>query len=93
MAVENWIHECARGMLAVDDLHIDLRNYLDEIEMYANLAAGSIQSRQVVAMALVQYHDRKELKSEVKRLRESFLDITTILKRLTSEAGWNPDDE
>lgn len=93
MAVENWIHDCARGMLDVDDLHIDLRNYLDEIEIYANLAGRSVQSRQVVAMALVHYHDRKELKSEVRRLRESFLDITTILKRLTREAGWNPDDK
>tara|TARA_R100001244_G_C5093132_1_gene116893 strand:- start:105 stop:386 length:282 start_codon:yes stop_codon:yes gene_type:complete len=93
MAVENWIHECARRMLDVDDLHLDVRNYLDEIEMYANLAGGSIQSRQVVAMALVHYHDRKELKNEVKWLRESVLDITTILKRLTREAGWNPDDE
>ena len=70
MAVENWIHECARKMLAVDDLHIDLRNYLDEIEMYANITAGSIQSRQVVALALVNYMDRKALLNTIDDLKE-----------------------
>ena len=70
MAVENWIHECARGMLAVDDLHLDLRNYLDEIEMYANLAGGSIQSRQIVAMALVNYMDRKAFLNAIDDMKE-----------------------
>ena len=70
MAVENWIHECARGMLYVDDLHLDLRNYLDEIEMYANLAGGSIQSRQVVAVALVHYHDRQAFLNKIEDLEE-----------------------
>ena len=70
MAVENWIHECARGMLSVDDLHLDLRNYLDELEMYANLAGGSIQSRQVVAMALVNYMDRKAFLNAIDDLKE-----------------------
>ena len=70
MAVESWIHECARGMLSVDDLHLDLRNYLDELEMYANLAGGSIQSRQIVAMALVNYMDRKAFLNKIEDLEE-----------------------
>jgi len=70
MAVENWIHECARKMLGVDDLYLDLRNYLDDIEIYANLAGGSIQSRQVVAMALVNYMDRKAFLNKIEDLEE-----------------------
>jgi len=70
MAVECWIHECARGMLSVDDLHLDLRNYLDDLEMYANLAGGSIQSRQIVAMALVNYMDRKAFLNKIEDMEE-----------------------
>ena len=70
MAVENWIHECARRMLDVDDLHIDLRNYLDDIEMYANLADGTICSRQVVAMALVNYLDRQAFLNKIEDMEE-----------------------
>ena len=93
MPVDCWIHECARDMLGVKDLPLDVRNYLDDIEMYANLRGGSIQSRQVVSLALVHYHDRKELERRIKRMEETFLNITDVLKRLTREAGWNPDDE
>ena len=57
-------------MLSVDDLHLDLRNYLDELEMYANLAGGSIQSRQIVAMALVNYMDRKAFLNKIEDLEE-----------------------
>tara|TARA_R110000824_G_scaffold120991_1_gene276798 strand:- start:950 stop:1147 length:198 start_codon:yes stop_codon:yes gene_type:complete len=42
-------------MLGVKELHLDLRNYLDDIEMYANFVDGSIASRQVVAVALASY--------------------------------------
>jgi hypothetical protein len=70
MAIENWIHECARGMLSVDDLHLDLRNYLDELERYANLAGGSIQSRQIVAMALVNYMDRRAFLNKIEDMEE-----------------------
>jgi hypothetical protein len=70
MAVENWIHECARGMLDVDDLHLDLRNYLDDIEMYANFMQGSIQSRQVVAIALASYRRIRLVEKGVDYLSE-----------------------
>ena len=55
MAQQFWIHDCARGMMGVEELPLDLRNYLDDIEMYANFMQGSIQSRQVVAIALASY--------------------------------------
>ena len=55
MPIESYIHHTARCMLGVKELHLDLRNYLDDIEMYANLVDGSIASRQVVAIALASY--------------------------------------
>ena len=32
MPLQYWIHDCARDILGVDELHLDLRNYLDDIE-------------------------------------------------------------
>ena len=55
MAQQFWVHDCACIMMGVEELPLDLRNYLDDIEMYANIAAGSVQSRQVVAVALASY--------------------------------------
>ena len=55
MPIESYIHHCAKAMLGVKELHLDLRNYLDDIEMYANFVDGSIASRQVVAVALASY--------------------------------------
>jgi len=55
MPIETFIHHCAKGMLGGEDLSIDLRNYLDDIEMYSNFVDGSIASRQVVAIALASY--------------------------------------
>ena len=70
MALQAWIHDCACGMLEVEELPLDLRNYLDEIEMYANLVDGSICSRQIVAMALVHYMDRKAFLNAIEDLEE-----------------------
>ena len=70
MAQQYWIHDCALQMLHLEELPLDLRNYLDEIEMYANLVAGSIQSRQIVAMALVNYMDRKAFLNAIDELKE-----------------------
>ena len=70
MAQQFWIHTCALEMFQLEELPLDLRNYLDEIEMYANLAAGSIQSRQIVAIALVNYMDRKEFLNKIADLEE-----------------------
>ena len=70
MALQAWIHGCAMEILQLEELPLDLRNYLDEIEMYANLVAGSIQSRQVVAVALVNYMDRKAFMNALDDLKE-----------------------
>ena len=59
MAENKWIHECALGMLKAtgekDYLTVGLRNFLDDCEVYAKAAHGSIQSRQIVALALATY--------------------------------------
>ena len=70
MAIQKWIHGCALEILQLEELPLDLRNYLDEIEMYANLVAGSIQSRQVVAIALVNFMDRKAFMNALDDLKE-----------------------
>ena len=70
MAINNWIHDMACAMLSLEELPLDLRNYLDEIEMYANLAGGSIQSRQIVAIALVNFMDRKTFLNRIEDLKE-----------------------
>ena len=70
MALQAWIHGCAMEILQLEELPLDLRNYLDEIEMYANLVAGSIQSRQVVAIALVNFMDRKAFMNALDDLKE-----------------------
>tara|TARA_R110002020_G_scaffold281534_3_gene497211 strand:- start:802 stop:1038 length:237 start_codon:yes stop_codon:yes gene_type:complete len=78
MPIEAWIHGVAAGMLGIKDLPLDLRNYLDEIEMYANLAGGSIQSRQVVSLALINYYDRQHLLKKIKRLEKILNDKKEI---------------
>ena len=70
MAQQYWVHDCACMMLNVEELPLDLRNYLDDMEMYANLAGGSIQSRQVVAMALTNYLDRKAFLNKIDELED-----------------------
>jgi len=70
MAIQAFIHDCACKILKVKELPLDLRNYLDEIEMYANLVDGSISSRQIVAMALVNYMDRKAFLNKIEELEE-----------------------
>ena len=74
MPLDFFIHECARSMLGVDELHLDFRNYLDEIEMYANLEHGSIQSRQVIALAIIHYLDRKSMLKRIEDLEERLED-------------------
>ena len=70
MALQGWIHDCACVMMGVKELPLDLRNYLDDIEMYANFMQGSIQSRQVVAIALASYRRIRLLEKEVDYLSE-----------------------
>ena len=70
MAIQAFIHDCAGKILRVKELPLDLRNYLDDVEMYANLVDGSISSRQIVALALVSYNDRKRLLELERKLNE-----------------------
>lgn len=70
MAIQAFIHDCACKILRVKDLPLDLRNYLDEVEMYCNLVDGTICSRQIVALALVNYMDRKALTKMIKKKNE-----------------------
>ena len=71
MVIQAFIHDCACKILRVKELPLDLRNYLDEIEMYANLVDGTVSSRQIVAMALVNYMDRKAFLNRIEELEES----------------------
>ena len=70
MPIQTFIHDCTCKILRVKEIPLDLRNYLDEIEMYANLVDGSICSRQIVAIALVNYMDRKAYLKKIKELEE-----------------------
>ena len=70
MAIQAFIHDCACNILKIKELPLDLRNYLDDIEMYANLVGGSISSRQIVAMAMVNYMDRKAYLKKIEELEE-----------------------
>ena len=75
MAIQAFIHDCACKILKVKEIPLDLRNYLDEIEMYANLVDGSISSRQIVAMALVNYMDRQALTSKIQELEKNLATV------------------
>jgi len=70
MPIESYIHHCAKAMLGGEDLSIDLRNYLDDIEMYSNFVDGSIASRQVVAIALASYRRIRLVEKGVDYLSE-----------------------
>ena len=85
MPLQYWIHDCAMEILGVDELHLDLRNYLDDIETNAGLVRGSIQSRQVVALALVNYLDRKELMRQIKLLQK---DVERLQGNTGPNEGW-----
>ena len=68
--VETFIHHCAKVMLGTKELSLDLRNFLDDVEMYANFADGSIASRQVVAIALASYRRLRLVEKGVDYLSE-----------------------
>ena len=70
MAIQCFIHDCACKILKVKEIPLDLRNYLDEVEMYVNLVGGTISSRQIVAMALVNYMDRKAFLNKIEDMEE-----------------------
>ena len=68
MPIESFIHHSAMSMLGVKDLPLDLRNYLDDVEMYANLVDGTVASRQVVAIALASYRRIRTLENDLDTL-------------------------
>ena len=70
MTLNCFIHYCAKEMLDTDELSLDLRNYLDDVEIYANLMDGSIASRQVVAVALASYRRIRKLEVGIKNNEE-----------------------
>ena len=68
MVVQAFIHDCACRMLGVREIPLGLRNYLDDIEMYANLMDTSIASRQIVALALVSYAKLQKIENNLQTL-------------------------
>ena len=68
MKAEPWIYSLARQMLGEEDLDSQLSDYLGDVETFASLAHGSIQSRQVVALALVHYLDRTTLMKKINKM-------------------------
>jgi len=70
MKAEPWIYGLAKQMLGEEDLDPNLHDYLGDIETFASLANGSIQSRQVVSLALVYYLDRKTLMKKIMKLEK-----------------------
>ena len=86
MALQGFIHYTACEMLGVRELNLDLRNYLDDIETNAGLAQGSIRSRQIVALAIVNYLDRKELMRQIKLLQKDVERLQGVTGR---DEGWH----
>lgn len=68
MAVQTFATHCACGILDVEEIPIDLRNYLDDCEYYCNCVEGTIASRQIVALAIVHFQTIKGLNQRIKEL-------------------------
>lgn len=70
MAQQKWLHDVALAMLndyGAKELPIDLRTFLDEVEESANVLGGSIQSRQIVALALATFRRLKKLENSINK--------------------------
>ena len=68
MAQQKWLHDVALAMLNdvnQKELPIDLRTYLDEMEESASLLGGSIQSRQIVALAVATFRRLRNLERQI----------------------------
>ena len=68
MAQQKWLHDVALAMLNdvnQKELPIDLRTYLDEMEESESLLGGSIQSRQVVALAVATFRRLRNLERQI----------------------------
>jgi len=70
VAQQKWLHDVALAMLndyGAKELPIDLRTFLDEVEESANLLGGSIQSRQIVAVAIATFRRLKKLENSINK--------------------------
>jgi len=70
VAQQKWLHDVALAMLndyGAKELPIDLRTFLDEVEESANVLGGSIQSRQIVALALATFRRLKKLENSINK--------------------------
>jgi len=68
VAQQKWLHDVALAMLNdvnQKELPIDLRTYLDDIEESASLLGGSIQSRQIVALAVATFRRLRNLERQI----------------------------
>jgi hypothetical protein len=68
VAQQKWLHDVALAMLNdvnQKELPIDLRTYLDEMEESASLLGGSIQSRQIVALAVATFRRLRNLEKQI----------------------------
>jgi hypothetical protein len=68
VAHQKWLHDVALAMLNnvnQKELPIDLRTYLDDIEESASLLGGSIQSRQIVALAVATFRRLRNLERQI----------------------------
>ena len=68
MAQQKWLHDVALAMLNdvnQKELPIELRTYLDDIEESASLLGGSIQSRQIVALAVATFRRLRNLERQI----------------------------
>ena len=68
MAQQKWLHEAALAMLNdvnQKELPIDLRTYLDDIEESSALLGGSIQSRQIVGLAVATFRKLRNLEKQI----------------------------
>ena len=68
MAQQKWLHDVALAMLNdvnQKELPIDLRTYLDEMEESASLLGGSIQSREIGALAVATFRRLRNLERQI----------------------------
>ena len=70
MALQTFATHCAGNILGVSEIPLDLRNYLDDCEMYCNYVEGTIASRQIVALAIVHFQTIKGLHERIKELED-----------------------
>ena len=79
MAIQTFATHCACSILDVEEIPIDLRNYLDDCEMYCNYVEGTIASRQIVALAIVHFQTIKGLNQRIKKLENDAQNRSSLI--------------